>query len=171
MMSRLPVPKLIPVRPLKQKWYEFLITYGIFNLYFLLLNDIVIERIKMKLSKVYVTNFSFDGSDFSILLNIILSPVFLVIIFIGIMFFMTNVIVAFLGFKYYYFKTMVEAEQKRKLYRYVKFTIALFALLNFAVMMLLYEGTRTVFSALLYLPVAITSYIVIGLRVKSNRIN
>lgn len=171
----------IQVKSFNYKWYEFLFTYGIFNIFFFLGINNVVNNIYENFSKLHVSNLMVDGSDFSIFANLFATPILFFMVITSIGFFLIQELIIILIFKFVYFLSMVKNEEMIRLYQYIKMTLLCFILPNMLVIMFRGDIKRIIFFVFLYLPLPLFTFILIGLKMKrcikqerlkkANRIN
>lgn len=158
----------IQVKSFDYKWYEFLITYGIFNIFFFVNGIGAINRIYENYSNFFVSDFIMDGSNLSIFVNMFAAPLFLFFVLINIAFTVVIELIVILVLKYMYFSSTVIAEEKVRLYQYIKKAILCFILANIIGIMFWWSIVRTELYAFLYLPVPLFTYLFVCLKMKKS---
>ena len=159
--------KNIKIKSFNNKWYEFLIAYGIINLYFFSTINTAATKLHGTFLELYINEPVYvDGADFSIFGNLLGAPLFLFFVLANIFFILVQQIVIILIFKYVYFKSIVEAEEKAKLYHHIKIAIICFLLTSIIGAMFWGSILRVVFFIFSYLPLLFFTFIFICLKMK-----
>ncbi|HEX2946681.1 MAG TPA: hypothetical protein VHT96_12075 [Clostridia bacterium] len=145
--------KQVQIRSFNNMWYKFLITYGILGVFFFFCINSVLDNVIKIFSQMFVKDFWMDGSDFSVLLNLLFAPVFLIalIFYFGALFIVE--FIAILLFKSAYFNCMVIDEERANLSRNIKIAIWCFILANILGVLLWGDMKRSILFVLFYLPV------------------
>lgn len=158
----------IKIRTFNFKWYEFLIIYGIFNIFFFLSINAVINNIYKIFLQFHVSNFTFDGSDFSILANLFAAPIIALMVIINMGIFILEEFIIILLIKLVYFISTVKDEEKSRLYKYIRNTLLCFVLPNLTGIIFRGDTLRTIFFILLYLPVPLFAFMLICLKIRKT---
>lgn len=145
--------KKIQVKSFNYKWYQFLITYGILNIFFFLSINTIINSIYENFSKLYVSGVRIDGTDFSIFANLLATPIFVFLMIITIIIGILQEFIITLLFRFVYFMSVVKDEEKVRLHQYIKITLLCFLLLNIIGIIFLGDIYRTILFVFLYLPI------------------
>lgn len=158
--------KIIQTMPFKRKWYEFIIIFGLINIYSFWGINSVMNSIYKNFSKLFVSNLSVDGSNLSIFANMFAAPLFIALTVINIVIFLVEELFVILLFKFIYFKSMVKDEEKIRLYQYTKIALLYFLLANIIAIGFYCDIKRAVFFAFLYLIVPLFNFLFICLKIK-----
>jgi ABC-type multidrug transport system permease subunit len=160
--------KEIQVKSFNHKWYGFLITYGIFNIYFFLCNNSIINNIYKNFSQLYTKEVTIDGADFSIFMNLFAMPIFIFLLIANIGIAVLFEFIAILLFKVVYLKSMVKDEDKVRLLKYIKTALLCFILANIIGIIFYGDIYRTIFYIFLYFPIPLFTFIFICSKMKRD---
>lgn len=127
------------IKSFKYKYNEFLILYGILNVYFYFSINNIVNSIYKSFSEFYTSNVMLDGFDISIISNLFATPILLFIAFINIVIVIIEIFIIILIFNFIYFKSTVEFEEIASLNHNIKFTLLCFLLIN--IILLLFSGS------------------------------
>lgn len=158
--------KMVCFRPFNYKWYEFLITYGILNIFFFLNINNVLNSMYENFLKLHASNFIIDGSDLSILVNLFAVPLLVLLVLADFGIVVLQEFLLILLFKFVYFKSMIKDEEKGRLNRYVKIALLCFMLVSIIGIMFLGSIWRVIFFVSFYLPMPFFTFIFICLKMK-----
>jgi hypothetical protein len=161
--------KKIKIKLFNYKWYQFLIIYGIINIYFFYGINSEISNIYKTFSKMHVNNLVVDGSDFSLFINFFSLPLVgaMAVISIGVIVLFELIFI--LLFKFVYFKSVVKDEEKILLCKYVKKSLVYFALANVICTVFWGDIQRIKLFIFSYLPLLFFTFIFIYLKIKKYR--
>jgi len=156
------------VKSFDYKWYQFIIVYGLINIYYFFNINASIDNIYIEASKIFTSQLMVDGSNFSLLANLFASPILIFIIVANIIIYILREFIVFLIFKIVYFKSTVNDEASIKLYKYIKRTLLCFISINIIGILFYNNVSRSILFALLYLPIPIYSFLFIYLKMRKR---
>lgn len=161
--------KKIKIKSFNYKWYQFLIIFGIINIYFFYAINSEINNIYETFSKMHINDLVVDGSDFSLLANFFSIPIIgaMAVISIGVIVLFELIFI--LLFKFVYFKSAVKDEEKILLCKYVKKSLLYFTLANTISTVFWGDIQRTNLFVFSYLPLLFFTFIFIYLKMKNYR--
>ena len=161
--------KKIKIKPFNYKWYQFLIIYGIINIYFFYGINSEISNIYETFSKMHINNLAVDGSDFSLFANFFSMPIIVAMAVISIGVIVLFELIFILLFKFVYFKSVVKDEEKILLCKYVKKSLLYFTLANAISTVFWGDIQRIELFVFSYLPLLFFTFIFIYLKMKNYR--
>jgi hypothetical protein len=161
--------KKIKIKPFNYKWYQFLIIFGIINIYFFYAINSEISNIYETFSKMLINNLVVDGSDFSLFANFFSMPIIGAIAVISIGVIVLFELIFILLFKFVYFKSVVKDEEKILLCKYVKKSLLYFTLANVISTVFWGDIQRIKLFIFSYLPLLLFTFIFIYLKMKNYR--
>lgn len=161
--------KKIKIKPFNYKWYQFLIIFGIINIYFFYIINSEISNIYETFSKMHINNLVVDGSDFSLFANFFSMPLIGVMAVISIGVIVLFELIIILLFKFVYFKSVVKDEEKILLCKYVKKSLLYFTLANAISTVFWGDIQRIKLFVFSYLPLLFFTFIFIYLKIKNYR--
>lgn len=160
--------KEIETKPFVNKWREFLILYGIINLLFCFMVYTISCNTHQSFLALHTKDFTLDGSDFSVFVNIFTMPIFLLLVFINIAIGIALEFVTVIIVKSIYFHSVVPIEDQNKLHNYIVYSLMGFAAINL-MGILLFMGYKGIFYYIcLYLPLAFFIYIFIAIKIRNH---
>lgn len=160
----------IKIKPFKSKWYSFIITYLIFNIYFYISNNSIINNLYSNFSNLYHKDVMFDGADFSIFANLLATPIFVFLLAANVGIALVFEFIAILLFKIAYMKSVVKQEDKVRLLKYIRAAILSFIVANMVGMVFWLDVYRAVLYIFLYMPIPLFTLILIYLKIKKHEL-
>jgi len=158
--------KELKIMPFDYKRNQFLIAYGIINIYFFLNIHSVIASINKTFADMYVKELYVDGSNLSPLANLISMPFAGMLATLSIGFLVLIEIIATLLFRFGYFRTEVEIDETVRLSTYIQRSLLYSLLINILVTVFWSGFHQIMLFIFLYLPVPLSTYLFINLRIK-----
>ena len=159
--------KKIKIKSFNYKWYQFLIIFGIINIYFFYAINSEISNIYETFSKMHINNLVVDGSDFSLFANFFSMPIIVAMAVISIGAIVLFELIFILLFKFVYFKSVVKDEEKILLCKYVKKSLLYFTLASTICTVFWGDIQRIKLFVFSYLPLLFFTFIFIYLTMKN----